>query len=243
MSLAPEHFRICLLGDRGVGKSWYTMVVLTLSIAACWTTRVMTNLQFTQKPEYNPGCIVDDRQEKRIDGRTCLIQLMNTAAGEEYARLRELSIRDADAFVLACDVTSRQSFDHVEPIWWAEAIGVKSKFQVQPNLPASLKNGVSKTPLAIVMGNKCDLGTAREVSQDEGAALAKRLGCLFLETSAKENRNVDESLHRLVREIRLDIEREQAESAWTEGDEMDLKAPRRSRIQRLASSLFGCTED
>ncbi len=42
------------------------------------------------------------------------------------------------------------------------------------------------------MGSKCDLEQDREVTKDEGKALADKFGCPFFETSAKTRVNVDE---------------------------------------------------
>ena len=54
----------------------------------------------------------------------------------------------------------------------------------------------------VLMGNKCDLEDAREVSTDEGKELAKSLGIPFLESSAKTRINIDEAFHAVVNEVR-----------------------------------------
>lgn len=56
-------------------------------------------------------------------------------------------------------------------------------------------------PLMLV-GNKCDRLTDREVSRDEGAMMAKSLRCEFTETSAKTCVNVERSFYNVVRMIR-----------------------------------------
>ena len=40
---------------------------------------------------------------------------------------------------------------------------------------------------------------AREVTTEEGTAVASQIGCAFFETSAKTAQNVHESIHQLVR--------------------------------------------
>jgi GTPase KRas protein len=57
-------------------------------------------------------------------------------------------------------------------------------------------------PKFILVGNKVDKVQQREVSPDEGYALARGYGCRFFETSAKSNTNVDEAFTRLVRTLR-----------------------------------------
>jgi len=54
----------------------------------------------------------------------------------------------------------------------------------------------------IVVGNKADLEGEREVSTEEGQALARQFGCKFIETSAKSRKNVEQAFYDIVREIR-----------------------------------------
>ena len=49
----------------------------------------------------------------------------------------------------------------------------------------------------ILIGNKADL--AREVDQDEAEDLAGRLGCDYLETSAKTGENVELAFDNIAR--------------------------------------------
>jgi GTPase KRas protein len=54
----------------------------------------------------------------------------------------------------------------------------------------------------MLVGNKCDRVTEREVSTQEGSALAKELGCDFVEASAKNCVNVDKAFYDVVRQLR-----------------------------------------
>lgn len=54
----------------------------------------------------------------------------------------------------------------------------------------------------MLVGNKCDKVNEREVSRDEGQALANRLGCKFVESSAKTCVNVEKAYYTVVRMIR-----------------------------------------
>jgi GTPase KRas protein len=54
----------------------------------------------------------------------------------------------------------------------------------------------------MLVGNKCDKTYEREVSREEGAALARQFGCEFLETSAKTAQNVELIFKNLVRSLR-----------------------------------------
>jgi len=57
-------------------------------------------------------------------------------------------------------------------------------------------------PIFMLVGNKCDKTYEREVSKEEGAALARQFGCPFFETSAKTATNVNELFLDLVRSLR-----------------------------------------
>lgn len=57
-----------------------------------------------------------------------------------------------------------------------------------------------KVPV-ILVGNKVDLESEREVSSSEGQALAEEWGCPFMETSAKSKTMVDELFAEIVRQM------------------------------------------
>lgn len=63
----------------------------------------------------------------------------------------------------------------------------------------------------MLVGNKADRSTEREVSAQEGRSLAQELGCLFTESSAKTCQNVELAFYEVVRQIRRqrDGEKEQ----------------------------------
>jgi GTPase KRas len=54
----------------------------------------------------------------------------------------------------------------------------------------------------MLVGNKSDKVTEREVSTQEGHALARELGCEFVEASAKNCINVEKAFYDVVRLLR-----------------------------------------
>lgn len=54
----------------------------------------------------------------------------------------------------------------------------------------------------MLVGNKSDRVTEREVSTQEGHALARELGCEFVEASAKNCVNVERAFYDVVRILR-----------------------------------------
>lgn len=53
----------------------------------------------------------------------------------------------------------------------------------------------------VICGNKCDL-QGREVAREEGEQLAAELGVPYMETSAKDNLNVEETFGSLASRVR-----------------------------------------
>jgi GTPase KRas protein len=54
----------------------------------------------------------------------------------------------------------------------------------------------------MLVGNKCDKITEREVSREEGMNMARKLRCEFIESSAKTCVNVERAFYTVVRMIR-----------------------------------------
>ncbi len=62
-----------------------------------------------------------------------------------------------------------------------------------------VKRGI---PIFMLVGNMCDKTNDREVSKEQGQALARQFGCQFIETSAKTSQNVELLFVYLVRLLR-----------------------------------------
>jgi len=54
----------------------------------------------------------------------------------------------------------------------------------------------------VLVGNKCDLGDQRVITNEQGEALANKFKCKFLEASAKTKINVEQVFFDLVRQIK-----------------------------------------
>jgi GTPase KRas len=125
------------------------------------------------------------RKQCVIDEEVALLDVLDTAGQEEYSAMREQYMRTGEGFLLVYSITSRQSFEEIQT-FEQQILRVKDK---------------DYFPI-ILVGNKCDLEGERQVSREEGAALARSFNCKFIETSAKSRVNVDNAFYDLVREIR-----------------------------------------
>ncbi|KAG9284142.1 hypothetical protein G9A89_022916 [Geosiphon pyriformis] len=134
---------------------------------------------------YDPTIEDSYRKQVVIDDQPCVLEVLDTAGQEEYTALRDQWIRDGEGFLLVYSISSRSTFDRVRR-YRDQMIRVKDSDMV---------------PLMLV-GNKCDKITEREVSREEGINMARSLGCEFIESSAKTCVNVERAFYTVVRMIR-----------------------------------------
>eukprot|EP00796_Vickermania_ingenoplastis_P013471 gene13471-9279_t len=101
-------------------------------------------------------------------------EIWDTAGQERYRSLVPVYYRSAAAAFIVYDITDRRSFER--SVQWIH----------------ELRQNVHSNDLHMVLlGNKSDL-SQRQVSAEEGEKVAQEEGLAgFLETSAKENRNID----------------------------------------------------
>jgi len=135
--------------------------------------------------EYDPTIEDSYRKQCVIDDEVALLDVLDTAGQEEYSAMREQYMRTGEGFLLVYSITSRSSFEEIST-FQQQILRVKDR---------------DAYPI-IVVANKADLEHERQVSSQEGRALAASFGCKFIETSAKNRTNVDEAFYGLVREIR-----------------------------------------
>jgi len=132
-----------------------------------------------------------------------MLEVLDTAGQEEYTALRDQWIRDGEGFVLVYSIASRSSFGRIQR-FHNQIQRVKESSASSPSYPGSPISSVSPSAPAPIMlvGNKCDRVTEREVSTQEGNALARDLGCEFVEASAKNCVNVEKAFYDVVRQLR-----------------------------------------
>jgi len=128
-----------------------------------------------------------------IDDQSCILEVLDTAGQEEYTALRDQWIQESEGLVLVYSICDRKSFNSIG-MFHSQIMRIKDD---------------ARFPILIV-GNKSDRMTEREVSTLEGHALARSLGCDFAESSAKERRSIEGAFYDIARQVRnrrLDNER------------------------------------
>ena len=171
-----RQFKVCLIGDGYVGK----------------TSIRRTYLKEGFKRSYIPTLGVDFAQKSLLfDGSPTNLVIWDIAGQVAFQNLRRRYYEGSSGIILVYAVDDRKSFDSASK-WLVEAHGFMN------NLP----------PLMIV-ANKTDLRhTLRQediVTTEEGEAfaesVAQKLGtkAVFIETSAKQDKNIDETFESLTR--------------------------------------------
>ncbi|KAK0343445.1 hypothetical protein LTR91_021559 [Friedmanniomyces endolithicus] len=174
---------ITVCGDGGCGKSSITLRL----VRSQWTH------------EYDPTIEDSYSVTRTIDGVTYSLSLTDTAGQEEYRGLWSASNLSADAFLLVYDITQANSLEALE--YFNEMIEIERETRLEQD---------RVLPVCIVAGNKCDLQGMRQISARDGLEWAKSRGYGFMETSAREMVNIEETFAHLVkrvRDMRLDYER------------------------------------
>ena len=103
---------------------------------------------------------------------------------ETFSAMRELYMANGEGFALIYSITSSLSFAEVEKI----RAGI-IKHKNDPSVPM------------VLVGNKKDLESKREVPTTKGKTTAKEWGCEFLESSAKTDTNIREIFYSLIDQV------------------------------------------
>lgn len=169
-------FKILLIGDSGVGKS---------SLLVSFISNADGDLAPTIGI-YTPTIGVDFKiKTLTVSGKRLKLTIWDTAGQERFRTLTSSYYRGAQGIILVYDVTRRETFTNVSDVWAKEV-------ELYSNNQDCVK---------MLVGNKVDRESERAVTREEGIALAKELGGLFLECSAKTRENVQHCFEELALKI------------------------------------------
>jgi GTPase KRas protein len=130
-----------------------------------------------------------------------MLDVLDTTGQEEYTALRDQGIRESEGFVLVYSISSRSSFTRIQR-FHNQIIRVKESSASSASYPVAPILSLAKCLPITLVGNNSDRITEREVSTQEGHALARELGCEFVEASPKNGTNVEKAFYDVVRQIR-----------------------------------------
>ncbi|WRX31585.1 Protein kinase domain - like 10 [Theobroma cacao] len=164
---ASKFIKCVTVGDGAVGKT---------CMLICYTSNKFPT-------DYIPTVFDNFSANVAVDGSVVNLGLWDTAGQEDYSRLRPLSYRGADIFVLAFSLISRASYENVLKKWMPELR------RFAPNVPI------------VLVGTKLDLREDRAYLADQmgsniitsaqGEELRKQIGAAaYIECSSKTQQNV-----------------------------------------------------
>ncbi|XP_022924269.1 rac-like GTP-binding protein 5 [Cucurbita moschata] len=164
---ATKFIKCVMVGDGAVGKT-------------CLLISYTSN---TFPTDYVPTVFDNFSANVLVNGQSVNLGLWDTAGQEDYSRLRPLSYRGADVFLLAFSLISRASFENISKKWIPE-----------------LRHYAPSVPI-ILVGTKLDLRDNEQflldypgactISTKQGEELKKLIGAVaFIECSSKTQQNV-----------------------------------------------------
>uniref|UniRef100_A0AAQ5ZAU6 RAB2A, member RAS oncogene family n=1 Tax=Amphiprion ocellaris TaxID=80972 RepID=A0AAQ5ZAU6_AMPOC len=148
-----------------------------------------------------------------IDGKQIKLQIWDTAGQESFRSITRSYYRGAAGALLVYDITRRDTFNHLTT-WLEDA-----------------RQHSNSNMVIMLIGNKSDLESRREVKKEEGEAFAREHGLIFMETSAKTASNVEEAFINTAKEIYEKIQ----EGVFDINNEQENKQPASQPVSRLSS--------
>jgi len=152
-------FKFIVIGDAAIGKS-------------CLLYRFTDN-KYKADSTHTIGVEFGSKIIE-VGGKFIKLQIWDTAGQERFRSVTRSYYRGAAGCVLAYDITSRDSYNHLTS-WLNDARALAT-----PEL------------VIVLVGNKIDLQEEREVTFLEASRFAQENDVMFLETSAKSGENVEE---------------------------------------------------
>jgi len=190
-------FKLVLIGDSGVGKSCLLLRFADDAFTESYISTIGVDFRF---------------RTVKIDKKTVKLQIWDTAGQERFRTITSAYYRGADGIIMVYDVTSSDSFDHVND-WLKE-----------------VNRYASEGTCKLLVGNKSDRTADRVVTTESAKEFAYELGIAFLETSAKSAKNVEEAFLTLAGEL---IKQRQARGASSDSkDNIEMKGTRKIKFDK-----------
>ncbi|CAD8075608.1 unnamed protein product [Paramecium sonneborni] len=124
-----------------------------------------------------------------VDGKKIKMQIWDTAGQERFKTITQTYYKGAMGIILVYAVDDKETFNNIT------------------NWMNQIKQHASENVCKLLIGNKVDV-LNRQVSKDEGEALARQFGVPFFETSAKEGINVADAFFAMAKAVKANLQNE-----------------------------------
>jgi len=142
-----------------------------------------TRNEFNLESKSTIGVEFATRSITTEDGKTVKAQIWDTAGQERYRAITSAYYRGALGALLVYDTTKSASFEHV--LRWLK----------------ELRDHSDSGVVIMLVGNKIDLKTLRQVQTEEGRKFSEDEKMMFIETSALDGERVEEAFKQVLTEI------------------------------------------
>jgi GTPase KRas protein len=138
--------------------------------------------------DYDPTIEDAYRKNLTVDGKPCVLDILDTAGQEDYVALRSTWMRERDGFLLVFSLCDRSTFEGLMPF-------VEQLY--------SIHEEELFAPPVVVIGNKSDLTSERQISYEEGLEFAmKQADGIYIECSALTGKGIQQAFERVTKEMR-----------------------------------------
>ena len=155
--------------------------LLLLGDSSVGKTSILNKYISNKFDESSISTVGVDYMDKIIDYNKFKIklQIWDTSGEEKFRTITKNFYRNADGLLVVFDLTKKESYDHIRS-WINEAKENNDKLKT------------------ILIGNKLDLKDERIVAIDVAKQFAEKNNLKYIETSAKDGTNINESFQAII---------------------------------------------